>query len=213
MDTISNYKNRALASLKGYWSDAVVITLIYIAIYLVVNQCVNLPFGVTNPNASAGVSLLSLFVLLPLGWAMYNWFLSLVRGQKDGFGALFNGFTNGRYLKVLGTSLLYSLIVIVGFILLIVPGIYFACRYAMVFYILRDNPEMPVGDILKTSTDMMQGKKMKFFLLQLSFIGWAILSILTFGIGILWLCPYQYSAYAHFYEDAKAEYGVVEPEL
>jgi uncharacterized membrane protein len=52
---------------------------------------------------------------------------------------------------------------------------------------------------------MMQGRKMKLFLLDLSFIGWILLSILTLGIGLLWLLPYIYSARAAFYEDILAE--------
>jgi uncharacterized membrane protein len=52
---------------------------------------------------------------------------------------------------------------------------------------------------------MMQGRKMKLFLLDLSFIGWILLSILTLGIGLLWLLPYMYSARAAFYEDILAE--------
>lgn len=51
----------------------------------------------------------------------------------------------------------------------------------------------------------MDGYKMKLFLLDLSFIGWMILSILTLGIGLLFLQPYMNTARAAFYEDLKAE--------
>ena len=51
----------------------------------------------------------------------------------------------------------------------------------------------------------MKGHKMDFFLLQLSFIGWIIVCILTCGIGLIWLLPYQSAAEAAFYNDLKAE--------
>ena len=53
---------------------------------------------------------------------------------------------------------------------------------------------------------MMKGHKFDLFWLFLSFIGWILLSILTLGIGLLWLAPYMYTAQAAFYEDVKADY-------
>lgn len=53
---------------------------------------------------------------------------------------------------------------------------------------------------------MMEGYKMKFFLMNLYFIGWALLCCLTLGIGFLWLIPYMATCYATFYEDVKADY-------
>ena len=53
---------------------------------------------------------------------------------------------------------------------------------------------------------MMNGHKFDLFYLHLTFIGWGILSLLTLGIGFLWLNPYMMTAQAQFYEDVKAEY-------
>ena len=58
---------------------------------------------------------------------------------------------------------------------------------------------------MKKSAEMMKGHKMELFWLMLSFIGWAILSILTFGFGFIFLLPYMYSTLSHYYEDLKAE--------
>ena len=59
---------------------------------------------------------------------------------------------------------------------------------------------------LKLSAKMMKGHLWQFFLLNLSFIGWVLLALLTFGIGMLWLNPYIYTTWAHYYEDLKEEY-------
>jgi uncharacterized membrane protein len=71
-------------------------------------------------------------------------------------------------------------------------------------YILHDNPEMGVSDSLRRSQQMMKGFKTKLFLLDLSFIGWLLLGFITFGIGLLWVCPYMATARAKFYEELKA---------
>jgi uncharacterized membrane protein len=110
------------------------------------------------------------------------------------------------YLKTLGLHLLISLIVFVGFILLIVPGIIFAFMYSQAYYILAENPEMPITKCLSESKKMMEGKKFDFFVLDLSFIGWDILSLLTFGIVGLFVEPYKKLTKTHFYLYLKDNY-------
>lgn len=82
-------------------------------------------------------------------------------------------------------------------------------RYALAYYIYNDNKEAGVMDCINHSKDMMKGNKGKLFLLNLSFIGWHILSILTLGIGYVWLRPYIFATTASFYNDLKAQ---LEPE-
>jgi len=87
-------------------------------------------------------------------------------------------------------------------LLLIVPGIIAAFRYSMSFYILADNPDMGIMEAINESKRMMRGNKWKFFCLNLSFIGWAILGVLTLGIGYLWLTPYIEVTMIAFYDIA-----------
>ena len=79
----------------------------------------------------------------------------------------------------------------------------------MTSFILKDNEQISAMDALKQSWEMMDGHKAQLFWLSLSFIGWMILSIFTFGIGFLFLVPYIYTTFAHFYEDLKAEEEVI----
>ena len=88
-------------------------------------------------------------------------------------------------------------------LLLIVPAIIAAFSYSMVFYILADNPDISPTNALKKSKEMMMGYKWKIFFLGLSFLGWALLAILTLGIGLLWLMPYIQVSTINFYEDIK----------
>ncbi|MFU0824905.1 DUF975 family protein [Clostridium sp.] len=76
-------------------------------------------------------------------------------------------------------------------------------RYALAFYIYNDIKDASVMDCINHSKEMMRGHKYRLLLLNLSFIGWHILSILTLGIGYLWLRPYIFAATASFYNDLK----------
>lgn len=71
--------------------------------------------------------------------------------------------------------------------------------YAMTYYVMIGNPEYSVSQAMKESKSLMKGHKLDLFLLWLSFIGWVILAILTFGIGFLWLSPYMGTTTSHFY--------------
>jgi len=85
--------------------------------------------------------------------------------------------------------------------LLIVPGIMASYSYAMTGYILAEHPELTAGEAIAQSKDMMAGNRWRLFCLQFSFIGWMLLSSLTFGLGNLALRPYQEAAYAAFYRE------------
>ena len=75
----------------------------------------------------------------------------------------------------------------------------------MVPYLLLDYPELSVREAMKLSREMTRGYKWDLFVLDLTFIGWILLSILTLGIGGLVVEPYQQAARSAFYEDLKSQ--------
>ena len=93
-------------------------------------------------------------------------------------------------------------------LLLIIPGIIAAIAYSQTFYILAEDDTIGSMDALRKSKEMMIGYKWKYFCLGLRFIGWALLCVLTLGIGFLWLSPYIQVSYAKFYEDLKTNQAV-----
>jgi hypothetical protein len=95
-----------------------------------------------------------------------------------------------------------SIFIILWSLLLLIPGIIAAFRYSLCFYILADHPEMGIMEVLNESKRMMKGNKWKMFCLNISFIGWAILGILTLGIGFIWLLPYMEVSIIAFYDIA-----------
>lgn len=94
-------------------------------------------------------------------------------------------------------------------LLLVVPGIIKFYSYAMTDFLLKDDSTLCNNAAIEKSMVMMEGKKMKLFLLDLSFIGWAILCTFTLGIGYFFLQPYMQVSRAAFYEDLKAQPIVV----
>lgn len=94
-------------------------------------------------------------------------------------------------------------ILLVGGILYLVSMIWFAVRsllYSLSWYIAYDNPNMTALEVVNESARMMKGNRWKIFLLDLSFIGWALLAVFTLGIGYLWLAPYMQVSTICFYE-------------
>lgn len=86
-------------------------------------------------------------------------------------------------------------------LLLIIPGIAASYSYAMAPYIPMEDPDCSGSESLKRSKELMQGHRAELFFLDLSFIGWELLAILTLGVGFLWLNPYVYAARAAFYRN------------
>lgn len=132
-----------------------------------------------------------------VGYARFN--MDLIDGEEGRLETLF------RYSKQWGTMLaavLLQVVYILGWMLLfIIPGLIAAYRYSLTSYILAENPEMDANDAITRSKELMKGNKWRLFCLRFSFIGWDILSILTLGIGDLWLTPYRAAAHAAFYRE------------
>ncbi|MED0960155.1 DUF975 family protein [Bacillus paramycoides] len=94
-------------------------------------------------------------------------------------------------------SLTIAFFVLLAISVVVMIVMYFS--YAMTYYVMIENPDYSVSQAMKESKNLMKGHKLDLFLLWLSFIGWAILAIFTFGIGFLWLSPYMGTTTAHFY--------------
>jgi uncharacterized membrane protein len=74
-----------------------------------------------------------------------------------------------------------------------------AARYSMAPFILWDRPEMPALDCLNLSRTMMEGHEGKYIWLELTFLGWILLGMVTWGIPMIWVNPYMQLTMAGFY--------------
>ena len=231
MKTNTQYKNEALASLKGNWAPAVLATVVFLAIATLCIGPAEMPMltGTFDSEAVAAMaaagdlagvmdaystlsswsslsSLLRIFVynVLSVGFAVA--FLLLLRNGDDRLTSnMFEVSFRQYWHKVWGMFLMY-LFIALWTLLFILPGIVKAFSYALTPYILEENPDLSANEAIDHSRAMMKGHKFDLFYLYLSFIGWFLLSFLTLGIGFFWLIPYMYTAQAAFYEDVKADY-------
>ncbi|MBA2878620.1 putative membrane protein [Anoxybacillus kamchatkensis] len=208
--SLSSLRREARKALKGKWGSAVLLILVYALVTMVV------PFGVevvfsggweawlyqeTVPASASIVSMFVSFALIPLSVVLYWVFLDAYRNEPIRIAPLFTVYQNGKLaLKLIGTSLLFGLFVFLWSLLLIIPGIIKSLSYSQTFFLLKDHPEYSALQAISESKKRMKGYKGKLFLLYLSFVGWGLLSILTFGIGFLWLVPYIYTSLAAFYD-------------
>ncbi len=147
--------------------------------------------------------------VITLGYSKFN--LDLVDRQKEPeLGTLFGFFPHWKNAAV--ANLLQTVYVLLRSLLFVIPGIMASYSYAMTSYILAEHPDMTPSEAITRSKAMMSGNRWRLFCLHFSFIGWAILSALTFGIGNLWLTPYKQAATAAFYREVSGTEYTALPE-
>ena len=213
-----DYKNAALASLKGHWAPAVLAALVYMFIVVGVSL-----FGeILEPEPQAALSstsallfgaivLFSIAFLPPLEVGIYNAYKNmLIKGDYDVLPNMFKcGF--GKWGRIVWGMFLVGVFELLWTLLFIIPGLIKSFAYALTPFILVDNPELSANEAINLSQKMMKGHKFDLFWLFLSFTGWIILAILTLGIGLFWLVPYMYTSVSAFYQDVKADYELKNP--
>ena len=184
---ISEIKQNAKAAMKGKWGLSIAVLIVYSLISSALSATVigSLALG-----------------LLTVGLAAF--FLEALRSEKASFESFFKGFTEYLGTKFL-SMILVSIYTALWAILLYIPAIVKSYAYAMTPYILLDKPELSANEAITDSRMMMRGHKWELFLLDLSFIGWILLSLLTLGILFIYVIPYMQAARAEFYRTLKGE--------
>ncbi|MFZ5985998.1 MAG: DUF975 family protein [Bacillota bacterium] len=109
------------------------------------------------------------------------------------------------FLKSAALFIWVTLLTLVWSLLLVVPGIIKMIDMSMSFFILADKPSIDIREAVVLSEKMMKDHRKKFFLLNLSFIGWIIFSLISFSIGFIITIPYMMASYAIFYDELKRE--------
>ena len=215
--TNQDYKNATLAALKGNWASAVLAVVVVFLIMMPYLAAVEYPtlagldVATTLPTwflPAVGCSML--YLLLFMAPVSYIGFPNackalLVEGDDRLTGNSFR-FGLHSWLRNWWGYLLMEIKVALWTFLFIIPGIVKAFAYALTPFLLVDCPELSALQCIKLSNQMMKGHKFDLFYLYLSFIGWMLLSILTLGIGLLWLVPYMQTSMASFYLDVKEQY-------
>lgn len=228
MFTASEFRRIARDKLRGHWGRSVLVTFIVSlicgmsGIYNLMRDLGHMDYdllfsgnysdflaGYTSVEAAGSafgtlISLaLSIAVILlagALSLGHCKYYIDLVaENRQDEVSVIFSRFD--IFPKAMGLNLFMGLFIWLWSLLLIVPGIIASYRYRLAPYLMAENPNLGIREAVNMSKELMAGHKWRLFCLELSFIGWGILSALTCGIGDLWLQPYISAATAAFYVD------------
>lgn len=184
MRKIGELKAGAKGSLQGNFGTCLLAELVGSAIKAV---SVVIPFG-------------PLLISGPIDVGIAGLFAACTDHEKPQFSDMFQGFRENFGENFL-LGLLKSLFLFLWGLLFIIPGLVKSYSYAMVEYLMAREPDLSATEALKLSCDLMHGNKMKLFLLDLSFIGWILLVILTVGIAAFYVEPYRKMSHTEFFND------------
>lgn len=139
------------------------------------------------------------FLLNPLELGCKRFFLRNLNMKAEVKEVCFS--FDHSYMNIVKTLFFRDLYTFLWSLLFIIPGIIKAYEYQMIPYLLAEHPDMPKDQAFAISRQMMKGQKWNAFVLDLSFLGWSILSLFTLGIlGLFYVNPYKYSTKAALYE-------------
>ena len=196
MDT-AELKSRAKEQLKGKWAIAVGTVLVAnIILEVDVGYKVASKLGIEGLSYSLDLIALLLGGVISVGLCRFLLDMATKR-REPRFDTLFSSFN--IYLKTLGLNILITLAVLAGTLLFIVPGIIVSLMFSQAFYILSEDPSKSITQCINESVNLMSGHKWELFYLNLTFIGWWLLSLVTLGIAALWVAPYQKLTEANYY--------------
>lgn len=164
--------------------------------------------AVTKNMPSPAAQIIDFALQLMLMVINYGWLIYLINVMRHTgqacYGNLLDGFSMiGRILVL---EIIRGIFIFLWSLLLVIPGIIAAYRYSLASYILIDHPEYTPLQCLRESKRLMDGHKARLFSLQLSMLGWYLLSAIPY-VGYLarvWVTPYTSMAMAVFYENRMA---------
>lgn len=139
----------------------------------------------------------------PLTLGLIMFIKKLIKEDKAELETLLKGIDN--FMSAMITFIIQKLFTFLWSLLFIIPGIVKHYSYSMSMYILDDDPSIEPTEALKKSQAMMAGHKWQLFCLDLSYLGWVILSAFTFGILMLWVGPWMTIAHYKFYLNLKED--------
>lgn len=150
--------------------------------------------------------LYNIFVMMPFQIGNCAFYLKAFDNEQK-YSDLFKPFKT-NYLNVVKIQFLKQLKVILWSFLFIIPGIIKAYEYYMVPFLVAENPDISSSEAFRLSREIMEGNKLKAFMLNVSFIGWLFASLLTRGfLFFLFVNPYMDAASAYFAQSIKKQYS------
>ena len=206
--TSKEIKEEAKAQLQGNWKPVIIIFLI--PLFLSLFFSVRTIFSLYNENTwlntlEFGVNILSSFLTIGIYYTLLD-FVRIHDSSISPINDVFQAFKKKYFRNLLLLELNISIRIFLWSLLLFIPGIIKIFAYSQAALIYKDivdrTGEQPSPKFcIQESERLMKGHKMEYFRLIFSFIGWILLTILSFGVGAIWLNPYISMSSVIFYEN------------
>lgn len=187
----SEYKQQATKLMVGNYLNVFLIMLIY---SVVGGAIVGLFYREDSQGLTSLSGLINMALAAAMSYGTIRMFRLIVDGKKPEIGDILLCGYKENYVRTLVVYLLQDLFIFLFTLLLIIPGIVKSYGYSLTFYLLHKDPEIKQMDVLRKSEKLMMGHKTDLFMLDLSYIGWYLLSILTLGILLIWVVPKHQTA-------------------
>ena len=159
-----------------------------------------------NAVASSMTMGIGSLLILPVVVGMHLVYLMQWRGENPPVELMFTSAFQENFLRKMGSMFLVSIYTFLWSLLFIIPGIVKTYAYAMTPYILAKYPNVDATSAIDISRRIMNGRKMDLFVVDLSFLGWNLLSLLTFGLlSIFYVAPYQLLTRAGCFDEYLAD--------
>jgi len=163
--------------------------------------------GLSVLSGISSISGIAMLFLAPLAITLAGVFYQLIKGKNmdwnEEFSYVFGKTFDKNYWNKFLLSLLTSIFTVLWSFLFIIPGIIYYYKIYFVSFIMAEKPELSWKEAVNISKKMTDGHKGELFVLDLSFIGWDILTGITFGLVGIYVLPYQYTTRALYYENFK----------
>ena len=197
--TRKELKITAKQQLSNNWLKAILIIVIAFLITGLSSYLSDIYYGGIWTYILMSIVTFSIATPLELGQSIF--FLNLSKNKEGKISDLFLGYKS--FIKVIGVGILINIIVSIGLILFIIPGLILSIMYSQSYYILAENPNIRIVECLRESRLIMNGQKWNYLVLMMSFILWILLTVITFGIAGLYVIPYYELTFTNFYLDIK----------
>lgn len=187
-------KSQAKQQIKGKIGMLFVITLI-------ISLVSGLATAVLSVIPVVGPLAATIIVTPALALSLIRIYLNLTQGATPEVKDAFTGFDD--FWSAFKVTFLVGLYTFLWSLLFVIPGIIKGFSYSMSMYILAENKGKSAKECIRESMEMTEGHKMELFVLGLSFIGWAFVGAITFGIAYIWIIPYMQATYTNAYNSLK----------
>ncbi len=188
----------------NYWKPQLIYLLFSVLLAVIAGIVVYaLGYELTDQLEESITTFIEL-LLTPMAVGMITYYIKLVRGEKISTKEILFG-KYKIFPKIILVQIIVSLLTMLGFFLLIIPAFIVAYQMIMTTYILADDisDNMGASEITSYSKKLMDGHKWDYFIFEMSFLGWLLLGIVTFGIAFIWVAPYMDFATVMYYEELK----------